>query len=69
MSTQNRITRGQWLKLKAMRKQAFLDRCAMQAKFAKAQLIIAPKGRNGRSMNKELLAQHGIVAPRKEAQP
>lgn len=61
-----RMTYGMWLKLKSYRKRSFLDRCSLQAKFAKAQLIIAPKGRNGRSMSAALLAQHGIVAPRKE---
>lgn len=45
---------------KALRKEAFLTRCAMQAKQAKAKLIIGPKGRNGRTMNAALLAQHGI---------
>lgn len=39
---------------------------AMQAKLAKAKLIITPKGKNGRSMSDALLAQHGISLPAKE---
>ncbi|MCE5310468.1 MAG: hypothetical protein LLG20_22755 [Acidobacteriales bacterium] len=69
MSEKPKLTRGLWLKMKAERKQAFLDRSAMQGKFRKAQDIIAPRGKNGRSMNRELLAAHGISAPRKEDQP
>lgn len=45
---------------KRLRKQAFLDRMAMQGKMSKALLIVTPKGKNGRTMNAALLAKHGI---------
>ncbi len=62
----NRPTYGEILKMRKERKRAFDLRGSLQAKFHKAQMIITPKGKNGRSMSPELLAKHGITAPRKE---
>lgn len=57
-------TQAKWHRLelerRRIRKKLFLDRCAAQAKQAKALLIIGPKGKNGRSMNAALLEKHGI---------
>lgn len=47
-------------KLRAMRKQARLSLCSLQAKEHKAKQIIREKGSNGRSMNANLLALHGL---------
>lgn len=46
--------------LRAERKKILIARCAMQAKVAKAMLIVKLKGKNGMSMNAGLLAAHGL---------
>jgi hypothetical protein len=55
----NRLRRAE-LRRRAIRKRVVLDRCRTQSLEAKAKLIVTPKGKNGRSMNVALLAQHGI---------
>lgn len=66
------LTRGQFLKLRSLRKAAHAERCSVQAKWAKRYsvqakwakrcLIADNKGRNGRSMSLELLAHHETIS-------
>lgn len=49
------------IKLRALRKQAFVARCSEQALAAKSLLIIDNKGRNGNSMSKQLRERHFSV--------
>ena len=56
------LTRGQFLKLRSLRKAAHIERCSVQAKWAKRCLIADNKGRNGRSMSLELLAHHETIS-------
>lgn len=48
------------IQIRKLRKQELIQRGAMQAKLAKARLMMADKGRNGHSMNETLIAAHGI---------
>ena len=53
-----RMTRGEYLKLRALRRAAHAERCSVQAKAAKAELIEKGKGRNGRSMSQSMVEAH-----------
>jgi hypothetical protein len=56
-----RKRRASLLKFRAWRKQKLIERCAKQALAAKTRLIEIGKGRNGFSMNKQLLDRHYAV--------
>ena len=51
---------GRLIAARKRRKREFLERCSMQAKLAKAKLMLRDKGRNGRSMNDAMIVAHGI---------
>lgn len=62
MITKTYLTRGNLLKLRALRKQAHIERCSVQAKRAKSELIAKGKGNNGLSMNLDLLHHHATIS-------
>lgn len=51
--------------LRAERKRILIAKSAMQAKVAKAMLIIKLRGKNGMSMSEGLLKAHGLNAKAK----
>ena len=48
----------QRIRARARMKQRRIAQCSIQAKYAKARLIEKGKGKNGKSMSKELLEAH-----------